>query len=228
MLPPLAGGRLPGGDGGSAGAPGGPGQLCNAQGLVATSTGAGAGTATTGGVGGVSAVRTDAGVLVDRSRGFAGALGVGADGSGGAGGGGRYGGGSGASIVFVEGDPAFTAVSAGGGGGGSSLPAPGGTVDLASGPARVTISYTTTSVGGASEKLTALGHAVAGVGPGTSLAAKVTTAQRALVRGDTAGACGALTGFVNEVAAQSGRKVPVATATQLVAAAHDVRTTLRC
>ena len=49
-----------------------------------------------------------------------------------------------------------------------------------------------------------------------------------LARGDTAGAYAPLAGFVNEVAAQSGKKIPTATADQLVASAHSIRTTIRC
>ncbi len=222
----LAGGPLPGGIGGDAGAAGGPGQVCP-DGVVAGSTGGGAGTATAPGAGGLSTLGGD----VVEERGVVGALGDGANASplsvssAGAGGGGLYGGGSGADIAFdLDGN---TAVAAGGGGGGSSFTPAGGTADLADGPASVTITYTL-SLGGAPDQLTALGQAVAGVGPGTSLSDKVTTAQQNLARGNTAGACGALTGFVNEVTAQSGKKIPVATATQLIASAHGIQAAIRC
>ncbi len=213
----------PGGNGGDGGAAGGAGQVC--PGVTAASTGGGAGTDNAGGVGGTSSVDGQV-----QDTGTAGTSGTGAGSAftlGGAGGGGLFGGGSGASKAIIPAN-GKDAVSAGGGGGGSSLVPAGGSVSVTGGPTSVTISYTVPVDETASAQLTALGTAVQGVGPGKSLANKVSTAQSRLAAGDTAGACSALTGFVNEVTAQSGKKIPTATADQLLADASRIRAVIGC
>ena len=81
---------------------------------------------------------------------------------------------------------------------------------------------------GPSAQLAALGHAVQGVGPGTSLADKVAQAQSHLASGDIADVCRVLGGLVHEVKAQSGKHVPPAKAGQLVADAQGIQTELGC
>ncbi|MFC4948670.1 hypothetical protein [Pseudonocardia sp. GCM10023141] len=212
--------RLPGGDGGNGGSAGGPGQVC--PGVTGASTGGGAGTASAGGVGGTSSVDGQV-----QSTGNAGTQGVGASTSGfaGAGGGGLYGGGSGGDTAGSGGGDA---VSAGGGGGGSSLVPSGGTVSVAGDPASITISYTVPANNGAAAQLSALASAVQGVGPGNSLSSKIASARSSLAAGDTAGTCSSLTGFINEVKAQSGKKIPTATANQLIADASRIRGLIGC
>ena len=78
------------------------------------------------------------------------------------------------------------------------------------------------------ERLAALGTAVQGVGPGTSLADKVAAAQAALAAGDQAGACGALGDFLNLVRAQTGKSIRPAQAVALTATATGIRTQLGC
>jgi beta-glucosidase len=56
---------------------------------------------------------------------------------------------------------------------------------------------------------------VQGVGPGNSLNAKASNIQSAAAKGQTAKVCSLLTAFINEVRAQSGKKVPTDTAAQL-------------
>ena len=86
----------------------------------------------------------------------------------------------------------------------------------------------TVEVKGASEQLTDLAAAVKGVGPGKSLAATVATAQWLLARGQTRLACVTLAAFNLEVRAQSGKSIPKAQATALVADSNRIRAVLGC
>jgi hypothetical protein len=83
-------------------------------------------------------------------------------------------------------------------------------------------------VKGAAEQLTDLGNAVNGVGPGTSLAGKVSLIQSSLAAGDTRDACGTLTAFINQVNAQTGKSIPPATAVTLIAAAQRIEAVIPC
>jgi hypothetical protein len=83
-------------------------------------------------------------------------------------------------------------------------------------------------VRGAAEQLASLAVLVNGIGPGSSLAGKVAQAQASLDRGDLMGACATLSGFISEAKAQSGEKLTVAQASQLVAAATRIRAVLAC
>jgi Bacterial Ig-like domain (group 3)/HYR domain len=94
-------------------------------------------------------------------------------------------------------------------------------------PSTVSSSFTVTVLG-AADQLAALDQAVQGVGPGTSLADKITAAQSDLASGDVAGACSTLTGFLNEVKAQSGKSIPAGQAAQLIADATRIRAVLAC
>ena len=76
---------------------------------------------------------------------------------------------------------------------------------------------------GAAELLADLAAAVAGVGPGTSLAAKVYAALAAWERGEDRAARALLAALVAEVEAQAGKSIPTATAAALVAAAERAR-----
>ncbi|HEY6778658.1 MAG TPA: FG-GAP-like repeat-containing protein, partial [Thermoleophilaceae bacterium] len=64
--------------------------------------------------------------------------------------------------------------------------------------------------------------------PERSLLAKLERAQRSLARGNTAGACRRLAAFANQVAAQSGKKIPPAEAEALIADALALRESLGC
>jgi|SoiMethySBSTD1v2_1073268.scaffolds.fasta_scaffold114804_2 hypothetical protein len=79
-----------------------------------------------------------------------------------------------------------------------------------------------------STQLSSLAAASAGVGSGSSLADKVAAIQTAVAAGDTATACGALKGYINQVRAQSGKKIATATANDLIAKAEAIKTTLGC
>jgi hypothetical protein len=61
-----------------------------------------------------------------------------------------------------------------------------------------------------------------------SLLVKLQGAQAALGSGDVAGACAKLAAFVNEVNAQSGKKIPATATAQLVAQANALRAQLGC
>lgn len=82
------------------------------------------------------------------------------------------------------------------------------------------------TVRGAGEQLTDLLVAVTGVGPGRSLEAKVRAAVAGLP--DSSLACEPLGDFVDEVQAQSGKRIPAATAALLIADATRIHAVLAC
>jgi virginiamycin B lyase len=94
----------------------------------------------------------------------------------------------------------------------------------------VTVSATSAAVhvSGAAEQLDDLADAVAGVGPGKSLAAKAAAIEGAVEANDTAEACATLNDFINEVNAQTGKKISTALAASLIAQAHGIRAALGC
>ncbi|MBL8516084.1 MAG: hypothetical protein JNM76_03850 [Betaproteobacteria bacterium] len=65
-------------------------------------------------------------------------------------------------------------------------------------------------------------------GMATSLLVKVKAAASALERGDTAAACGNLKALINHAEAQSGKKLTVAQANQIIATAQAIRVSLGC
>ena len=91
----------------------------------------------------------------------------------------------------------------------------------------------TVHVKGAPEQLTDLEETVIGVGPGTSLANKVKRIQAHLAANDKGNACGTLSAFINEVKAQTGKRIQPGTAlpTQagsLIASAQRIENVLGC
>jgi len=78
----------------------------------------------------------------------------------------------------------------------------------------------------AAEQLSELEQAVAGVGPGQSLAAKVREARSLLGLGDAAGTAQTLRAFVQEVTAQSGKSIDSGQAASLVATATRIAAAL--
>jgi hypothetical protein len=77
-------------------------------------------------------------------------------------------------------------------------------------------------VRGAAEQLARLADAVVGVGPGTSLADKVAQARVALASGNRAETGSILRAFANQVTAQNGKTIVVATAATLTATAARI------
>ena len=77
-------------------------------------------------------------------------------------------------------------------------------------------------------QLTALLTEVTGVGPGHSLANKVVQAQSYYAVANLPATCTVLTGFVNEVRAQSGKKISPQLAATLVANAQVVEAEIGC
>jgi hypothetical protein len=69
---------------------------------------------------------------------------------------------------------------------------------------------------------------VAGVGPGTSLADKITLAQTYYAVPDIQATCAVLTGFINEVRAQRGKKLTREVADELTADAQAIRAAIGC
>ncbi|HXY95282.1 MAG TPA: hypothetical protein VEP49_22680, partial [Acidimicrobiia bacterium] len=80
------------------------------------------------------------------------------------------------------------------------------------------------------QQLQALLVFVQNIGPGNSLAAKVTAAINALSAQppNTAGACSSLAALVNETQAQTGKKLTISQATTITTAAQQTRTALHC
>jgi hypothetical protein len=90
-----------------------------------------------------------------------------------------------------------------------------------------TVSFTVT-VQGADAQLDYLYQAVQGVGSGTSLSNKVAQAQSYLASGDFPDTCSTLGAFLNGVQAQSGKSIPAATASALIANAQQIQGVLAC
>lgn len=80
----------------------------------------------------------------------------------------------------------------------------------------------TITVRGAADQLTDLCAASAGVGPGRSLADKCAAAQSALAAGQGSNARDILAAYINEVSAQSGKKIPAAAAAKLIGTATQI------
>ena len=86
----------------------------------------------------------------------------------------------------------------------------------------------TVHVEGAAEQLADLAGSVTGVGAGKSLVATVDIARVLLALDQPQAACLTLTAFTLEVRVQSGRKIPAAQATALIADATRIRQVLGC
>jgi hypothetical protein len=97
--------------------------------------------------------------------------------------------------------------------------------DDSNGPVSSTLTVT---VEGAAAQLEDLGSAVVGVGAGNSLTTKVQQAEIYDLSGDTAGACSTLNALVNELHAQSGKKISSAQAQALLAAVEQIKAVMGC
>jgi surface antigen len=84
----------------------------------------------------------------------------------------------------------------------------------------------TVIVKGAADQLSDLYQAVQGVGPGDSLSSKIQQAESYLAAGDIIDATSTLDAFINEVTAQTGKKIPASTAAQLIADARRIQAVL--
>lgn len=78
------------------------------------------------------------------------------------------------------------------------------------------------------EQLAALLKEVTGVGPGKSLANKVALAQIYYAVPDIQATCPVLTGFVNEVQAQAGKKISQQLDAKLIADANAIEDAIGC
>jgi uncharacterized protein YjiK len=85
----------------------------------------------------------------------------------------------------------------------------------------------TVHVKGAAEQLVDLFIAVTGVGPGSSFADKVKVLEQVVAAHSTL-VCGGLSALLNEVRAQTGKKVSAAQAAAIVARVSSIRATLGC
>jgi hypothetical protein len=79
-----------------------------------------------------------------------------------------------------------------------------------------------------SQKLTALLQEVTGVGPGRSLADKVTAAQAYYAAADTQATCAMLTGLVNEVRAQNGKKISQQLDAKIITDTQTIESAIGC
>jgi uncharacterized protein YjiK len=84
----------------------------------------------------------------------------------------------------------------------------------------------TVHVKSAAEQLADLLGDVSGVGPGNSLSAKLSGVLSKVASGDKQGARNALDAFVNEVNAQTGKKITAAQAASFIAQATNIQATL--
>ncbi len=76
--------------------------------------------------------------------------------------------------------------------------------------------------------LDALLREVKGVGPGKSLQDKVTQSRAAYLAQNKVGVCSGLSSLRKEIAAQTGKKIPIAKAASLESEATVISTTLGC
>jgi hypothetical protein len=86
----------------------------------------------------------------------------------------------------------------------------------------------TVHVKGGAEQLSDLLTAVTGVGPGTSLADKVSQVQTYLTADDLMDACSTLAALVNELKAQSGKTIASGQATTLIATTQRIEAVHGC
>ncbi len=86
----------------------------------------------------------------------------------------------------------------------------------------------TVTVNGTAAQLQGLLASVTGVGPGKSLAEKVTVIEGDVAVNDNSDACDALGGFSNEVRAQTGKKITAAKAGSLFVQAKNIMAVLGC
>jgi hypothetical protein len=81
---------------------------------------------------------------------------------------------------------------------------------------------------GAAAQLDGLAAFVTGIGPGTSLAAKVEAASSSLQAGNTTAACNQLNALANQANAQSGKQLTVAQADTINAAVASIQVVIDC
>jgi streptogramin lyase len=95
-------------------------------------------------------------------------------------------------------------------------------------PTTVSASSAAVVVKGATAQLLSLATALVGVGPGNSLAGKLSDAQAALSANDVAGTCAILGAFEHEVNAETGKKISPSTAASLIGDATRIEAVLAC
>jgi hypothetical protein len=179
-----------------------------------------------GGAGGTGGANGAPGGDGSLGQGGAGGAGCCFPGDGGGGGGGYNGGGGQGALSLTGG----TSAGGGGGGGGSnftSLAATNVTVTngARSGNGLITVTYTLSPA----QLIASLQGTVTGLGLPKGLTTALNSKlQHALDADDTAGACDSLQAFLNQVKAQTGKKIPSGDAQELTDAANDIRTQLDC
>ncbi len=89
-------------------------------------------------------------------------------------------------------------------------------------------SFTVQVKASAAMQLSDLLTQVTGVGPGASLANKVTQIQAYVSANNKASACSLLNAFISEVAAQTGKKLTTAQAASFTTQANNIKATLGC
>ena len=125
-------------------------------------------------------------------------------------------------VASVSNDPGSNGLATTTGVGSTTVSA---TIGGVSGSATLTVNSTAPSL---NQRVAALLVAVTGVGPGPSLANKMTNVQAYLAVPDIASACSVMDDFTAEVSAQSGKKIPAPLATQLLADAAAIEAAIPC
>ena len=125
-------------------------------------------------------------------------------------------------VATVSNDPGSNGLATTTGVGSTTVSA---TIGGVSGSATLTVNSTAPSL---NQRVAALLVAVTGVGPGPSLANKMTDVQAYLAVPDIVSACSVMDDFTAEVLAQSGKKIPAPLATQLLADAAAIEAAIPC
>jgi len=90
------------------------------------------------------------------------------------------------------------------------------------------LAFKTLVTNSAAQQLEDLAAAVNGVGPGTSLADKVSKAQAYMTASDVPDTCTTLSALAHEVAAQAGKKIAPEDADALMTSVDEIESTLGC
>ncbi len=105
------------------------------------------------------------------------------------------------------------------------VPSSGQVSEIACAPLKTTVAPGATSC---ESELGALLTDVTGVGPGRSLADKVTSLEAFVSANDVPDACSTLGGFIHEVNAQAGKKIANAQAASFISRAQGIEAVLGC
>jgi len=130
-------------------------------------------------------------------------------------------------IALEPGSPAVDAIPAGVNGCGTTITSDQGGISRPQGSGCDIGAFEVPQQAPAQQLLT-LQYEVKRIGPGTSLAHKVTQAMADLSRGNLSGTCATLTAFIYEVRAQRGKSISPSRTGDLISQAQQIRAALHC